>query len=501
MADVLELPQVSALVERLRARDADPEYASAPVLDVYGRISVNPETGETEKVDRQIMDTLAEVSRRRARLGAVLRDDGRSAWSIKAKRPGWEELVTRMETGASSGVVAWHTDRLMRQPRDLERLISFGDRGLVVASCHGDYNLANADDRFALRVITAAAAKSSDDTSRRQKRKAAAMRAAGQVSGGPARWFGCPARPPEAAVPDQQVAAERDAIAWGIRAHLDGVGLETIGMEWTRRGLLTALGQQWTATSVSHVLKHPRVAGLLAYDGVVVGAMAGMDPIVTRAEWEELTAKFLTRRRGRPVGRVYLLSGMLYCSLCGGRLNGKVHGRRLADGTRSRLYFCRPRQDAHGAGCARLAINCDRADATVRALVLRVLSDPAHAQQIARSSAALAKATASLDAARGDADALGRRLGEGKIALSVFDAAIEPLQARIARLDAQVAALRDAGAGQAARQASLVEITAEWDGADIDTRRAMVRRVAPKGLLVLPATNPRQPAEQRLTIR
>src|SRR4051794_29033897 len=113
--------EVAALVDLLRARDTDPAYKDAPILDVYGRISNNPETGETEKVDRQLEDTLKEVLRRHARLGAVLRDDGRSAWSLTAKRPDWDELVQRLEKRVSSGVIAWHTDRLMRQPKDLER--------------------------------------------------------------------------------------------------------------------------------------------------------------------------------------------------------------------------------------------------------------------------------------------------------------------------------------------------------------------------------------------
>src|SRR5664280_2912563 len=82
------------LAAALRARDAEPAYATAPVLDVYGRISKDPETGETEKVDRQLVDTLVEVGRRHARLGQVLRDDGKSAWSPQARRPGWE-TVTR----------------------------------------------------------------------------------------------------------------------------------------------------------------------------------------------------------------------------------------------------------------------------------------------------------------------------------------------------------------------------------------------------------------------
>ena len=56
-------PLVRALITELRVRDADPGFVDAPVLDVYGRISGNPETGETEKVDRQIEDTLASVKR------------------------------------------------------------------------------------------------------------------------------------------------------------------------------------------------------------------------------------------------------------------------------------------------------------------------------------------------------------------------------------------------------------------------------------------------------
>ncbi|MDQ1294431.1 MAG: site-specific recombinase [Actinomycetota bacterium] len=99
-------PQVNDLVDTLRARDDDPAFGDAPVLDVYGRISINPETGETEKVDRQIEDTLKEVLRRRACLGEILRDDGKSAWKAGAKRPGWERLLTRLETRKATGVVA-----------------------------------------------------------------------------------------------------------------------------------------------------------------------------------------------------------------------------------------------------------------------------------------------------------------------------------------------------------------------------------------------------------
>ena len=73
---------------------------------MYGRISVNPETGETEKVDRQIMETFAEVSRRRARLGAVLRDDGCSAWSSKPTRSPATAKSTTLVTPAVGATCA-----------------------------------------------------------------------------------------------------------------------------------------------------------------------------------------------------------------------------------------------------------------------------------------------------------------------------------------------------------------------------------------------------------
>ena len=40
------MTKAAQIERRLRSRDSDPAYATAPVLDVYGRISRNPETGE-----------------------------------------------------------------------------------------------------------------------------------------------------------------------------------------------------------------------------------------------------------------------------------------------------------------------------------------------------------------------------------------------------------------------------------------------------------------------
>lgn len=116
-------PALRKRVAKLASRDDDPQYADALVLDAYARISKSPETGDLEKTDRQLADILDNIERRHARLGQVLRDDNKSAWRVNAKRPDFEVLTKRLESGQSNGVVCWHTDRLMRQPRDLENLI------------------------------------------------------------------------------------------------------------------------------------------------------------------------------------------------------------------------------------------------------------------------------------------------------------------------------------------------------------------------------------------
>ena len=489
MTLTLDAPPVTSadLIALLRLRDTDPAYADAPLLDAYGRISRDPETGETEKVDRQLFDCLRDVQRRHARLGEVLRDDGISAWRLNAKRPGWNDLVARLESRTSTGVITWHTDRLMRQPRDLERLIAFGEAGLLVASCHGDYNLSNADDRFTLRVLTAATAKESDSTSRRFKRKAEAMRASGHKSGG-GRALGEPGSVAGQVVPAERVAAERAAIAWAVRGHLDGLSLESVAAEWNKRGLTTTRGNTWGPRAVVGVLKSPRLAGFVAHHGHPVGRLVGVEPIVSEQDWQHVVALFASRRRGRPPAEPYLLSGgHLLCYFCRQKMSGHLVGNKpFADGSPRRLYLCRKQ----GQGCGHISISQPRTDAAVREMVIRVLADPRHAKQLARRSAKLIEAEGRLSEAREMARELSARLGEGKLSLDRYDAAMSPLDARIARLAAEVESLRLVGGDVATRRASAAEVAAEWDdpATTVAQRRLMVRSVAPRGIVVRPAT-------------
>jgi hypothetical protein len=98
----------------------------------------------------------------------VFVDNNRSAWQRDRKRPGWDKMLSEMSDGRIRHLIAYHPDRLMRQPKDLEELLSVADSHHI--TLHGEANrrnLSDPDDRFILRIEVAHACRSSDDTSRR----------------------------------------------------------------------------------------------------------------------------------------------------------------------------------------------------------------------------------------------------------------------------------------------------------------------------------------------
>ncbi|MGH3548987.1 MAG: recombinase family protein [Pseudonocardiaceae bacterium] len=160
------------------------------MLDSYARLSRNV-SGELEKVEEQHADNQRVIERLGGVLGVELTDDDLSAWKPSVRRPDWERLLARLASGESDGAVVWHVDRLLRLPRDLERLLEFSDRGLTLGCAHGQWDLADPNDRFILRVEVAHACRSSNDASRWIRRRFETLRRNGVAHAG-GRSFGFP---------------------------------------------------------------------------------------------------------------------------------------------------------------------------------------------------------------------------------------------------------------------------------------------------------------------
>ncbi|SDC20313.1 recombinase family protein [Actinokineospora iranica] len=465
------------------------------VLDSYGRLSRVPETGEIEKIETQWADNRKVIDRVGAVLGEELKD-GLSAWKRTVRRPGWEQLLERVESGASDGIVVWHTDRLFRQPRDLEKLIELGERGFKVFSAHGERDLANADDRFILRIEVAQAAKSSDDMSRRIKRRFSTYREQGKVTGGPRR-FGFPGKDQtwkpgpgqtKADQPDvsaELVERERQAIRDAAADLLTEVNYSKIAREWNAAGLLTAAGRDWVPNTVRDTMQRPTLGGVIEHHGETAGRLAG-DAILDQRTYERLRALFAGRKRGRKPGQVYIGSGLLRCGNCGAKMAaGPETGKFYKDGTQRARYYC----PTYRYGCGKVFIDVGHVDEEIKVFVVSRLSDKRHAQAVSAARSQVAERLAEVNAEIADCEALQRglseRLGKRKMTLDAFDEANEPLVSDLARLYAERDSLSGGNPDGPTEAQSKESLIAQWNAGLVPDKRAMFVNALGRDRLVI----------------
>lgn len=467
------------------------DAAKTLTLDLYARVS---RKGDAR---RRSMEGQTAANRRRAeqlgaKVGEVLdRDDGRSAWNPRVKRHDWARLMERLESGASDGVVVFDLARFSRRPSEGERLIEAAERGLLVADSEATYDLSTGAGRKAFRDAMAAAAYYSDEISARTKRGKQEKAMAGETNHS-RRPFGF--EQDGLTVRESEAQALRDATARMIH----GESLESITADFNARGITTSLGSHWTSRTLKTVLRRQRNMGVVEYKGAEVARIPG-DPVVSPEDFERMEAVFTSRRPGRPPSEKYLCSGIALCGKCGNTLTGRPRNGLGPDGEPKREYLCVKRVGR--GGCWGIVVDGGGLDVWARDFVIVRFSDPRNAPFV---SAALAKARAAADKsahlaeeirkAEELAQALSDRLGRGEINLTRYDAAVGPLDKRIAELRAEAQSLEPAAAGLTA-VLSREEAIELWRDSSVPERRSFLQQaLAGRNLVVHPA-NPEAPRE------
>jgi len=272
----------------------------------------------------------------------VFIDNGMSAWQRNRKRPGWDELIAACKRGEIKHIVCYHPDRLMRQPRDLEELLSISDQyGITLYGRVNARDLQDPDDRYALRIEIAHACRTSDDASRRLRDKFQEKVEAGYYHG--SRPYGYTKNGMKI------IPAEAEIVREIFRRFHDGEGKYAIAADLNARGVPTVKGVAWTESTIRVILRSRHVAGINAYHGEEIGV--GKWPvIITRAQWD-FTQELLTFRAAavraeqakRKAPRSYILRGLVMCGKCGTAMSG-------SSGT---LYRCTRANRQDGGKCSR----------------------------------------------------------------------------------------------------------------------------------------------------
>jgi site-specific DNA recombinase len=455
----------------------------ALILDIYARVSRLGDDRQ-RSTGGQVEDCKARIVERGAQVGEVHIDSGRSAWNRRVKRPDWEQLMSRLEAGATGGVVVFDMARFSRRPIEGERLILAAERGLVVLDSEGEYNLTTANGRKTFRDQLNAAAYESDRLSTRVKRGKRVKAARGEPNH---------SRRPFGFEQDGVTVRESEAVVLRemVARVLTGESQDHIACDLNQRGVTTSIGGQWSRETLKQLVLRERYVGHVVHNGVVVGHLPG-EPILDNETGERLITLFASRRRGRPNSEVYLCSGLVYCGHCGFWLSGRPRAgmKPYPDGEVRRQYWCQPRPLR--GGCSRITVDQRELDRHVGALVVRILTDPRHAEALEAAAKATEGKRRSLLAELSEcehlADELSGRLGRREITLKRYDVAMAPLDKRIVELRAELAeldsvptAVADPGVVAASRE----EWTARWNAATVAERRNLIRQALTNRRIVI----------------
>jgi site-specific DNA recombinase len=454
---------------------------------IYARISHDP-SGERLGVQRQEADCLEESKRRGWSVAQIYVDDDLSAFDTKKPRPEYQRLLSDIQLGQRDGVMIWRLDRLHRQPRELEEFIVLCDKHQVaLATVTGDVDLATSQGRLLARAWGAFAAHECDVRSERQKRANLERARRGLLSG---------QRRPYGYKDDCRtvIAAEATVIKEAAARVLRGESLRSVCADFNRRRIPTARRTLWQGQCLSKMLANPRLAGWSTYYGDVVGK-GTWKAILTRGRSDRLRATLADPARLSRDGpkRCRLLTGVLRCGRCGGRMAGARDQRKTP------RYECTKRPDRKS--CGRVSIHTGDLDASFLDQAFeRLDSDalPATLERGQLNDAKWRKAKSELDAAEGRLRSMARDYAAEFLTRQEWQSARPVL---LARVNAARAALRQDRVENVVSEfvGDSEQLRRTWDDLPPSRQRAIVTALVEE-VVIWPAPNTRPQCGNRMLI-
>jgi site-specific DNA recombinase len=122
--------------------------------------------------------------------------------------------------------------------------------------------------------------------------------------------------------------AEAHVVRRVYALYATGVGVRTIALQLDAEQAPTPRrARHWSGAMVRLILARETYTGVMTYNGIRIEDQVPV--IIDRETWESTQATIARKRRTSSRVSEYLLSGILYCSECGGRMQGdrKITGR------------------------------------------------------------------------------------------------------------------------------------------------------------------------------
>ena len=374
---------------------------------IYTRISMD-RTGEQLGSQRQYDACLELANRLGWNIIKHFDDDDISAYSGK-RRPGFEALLDAMADGAVDAFIVWHTDRLYRSMKDLERLIEIAEANRVQIRTvqSGELDLSTSAGRMIARILGSVARQESEHKGERHKAANAQARESGKWRNGGAAVFGYDSK-------GQVVEHEGVLIRAAAKDLLAGRSLRSLAKEWTRNGILTRRGGPWSVPGFRHMIGNPRYAALMTHqpkgqERKVIGK--GLWPAIIDEDTHLAIRALLddpTRLNHHSFERVYMGSGVYVCGECGGKLR-PVSSKPSSPGSEKR-------QVSYGCpACFHVSVKVETLDGYIETVILKRLADSDTGRYIDDTKDDVAELARRRDGLQERLNEMGRMFAAGEI--------------------------------------------------------------------------------------
>lgn len=347
-----------------------------------------------------------------------------SARGLRLDRPGLVRLRDRYDE--AEHLIVASLDRAARNVVDFMTLAEEAEAsGVALVSVKESLDLSTPTGRFVATILAGFAemeAATIRERSLAGQRKARAM---GRFLGGVPAYGYTTAPHPSGSGTTLVVDPEESALVRDLAARvLDGETIYSLTRDLNARGIPSKTGKTWSIQAVRQVLTGPAIVGRRTHKGEVERGADGLPaqvfpPVLDLDTWASLRSVLEVEKPAseRVVKRApsRLLSGLVECGRCGGRMNPATSGG-------GRSYRCATA--GKGRDCVGVSIRCEPLEEFVvedflrrfgRLQVIEVReSAPPEPAELVEIEAAIDLTLAAMREDAGDVVALSARLGDLK---------------------------------------------------------------------------------------
>lgn len=425
---------------------------------IYTRQSLD-KTGQAAGVTRQLDECRALAERKGLTVHEELSDNDTSA-TTGVRRPAFERLLSLVEAGAIGTVVVWHTDRLYRRTRDLERIIEAAEKGLQVVTVQaGDFDLNTPSGRLFARNLANVATFEGEHRTARQKASYRQRAESGEWHFSH-RPFGYRRDGQSVVLVQSEAEIVRDLM---VRYYERGESRHALLRSMNERGLLTPGGKPWTIPTLRDLLGNPRYAGISLYNGVEVGVKGKWPEIVDESDWRRWQTKAAKRKRKSTFSSArHLLSGIARCGVCGS------------------VCYTKQRSNGGPLGYSCQAKNCvsrrvGLTDQLVEAVTIARLQMPDALESLRPKAEPIDAIVAERANVQARIDDLAELVADGTLTAQAARDAAKPLKAKVEHLEARIEAVR--GVDGLPLDELAQDVPGRWGMLTLAQKRAIIRNL------------------------